>query len=209
MARIYGLVVHEAKLVKSSGSDTKKGHTFEDIVSRSVYDICLEVDYQCKSARHTPNLPTFSGARHQFDCWFGSEDVDYVVECKRRKMATKDQIYYLNARLIDYVLGLKQRDDSRKIKGVFVSTAPVDDNSLSYSFAYAMDIIEPGTPPIEHMISEESDPVIREGLNALYSKLPKFNPLFGDVLENTSSFDTLVKDYRYLLRLMSDKKVPV
>ncbi len=141
--------------------------------------------------------------KHQFDCWFGRENLDYVVECKRRKIATKEQIYYLNARIIDYILGLRKVDGKmdRRIKGVFVSTAPVDDNSLAYSFAYGITVIEPMSPPIECLLLGSHDSSLTDALTRLQTVVPKFNPIFDDKYEIEPSPETLVKDYRYLIKL--------
>lgn len=205
--RVYDLVINEAKLVEDSGSSSKSGHTFEDVVARGIYDACYRTSYQCKPARHTPNLPTFSGMKHQFDCWFGKENLDYVIECKRRKASTKDQIYYLNARIIDYILGLKKEDGNfdRRIKGIFVSTAPVDDNSLAYAFAYGMTVIEPLSPPLELLLIDCKEHSTVEAVHRLEQALPKFNPIFDDTYELQLNPETLVRDYRYLVKLSRER----
>lgn len=199
LGELYVLVRREGKAIGGTPGTSGGGHTFEDSVSRRIHGLSKDLGFRSISARHTLELPTFSGIRHQIDCSFDIADISYLLECKRRKMSTKDQIHYFNSVIADYTLGLRLKNANRSVKGIFLSTAAIDDNSLAYSLAYGLSIIDPVHPPLELLISREKDESLKSALVALREKIPPFNPLHYDRLAQEVAPETLLREYKFLL----------
>ena len=199
LADLCSLVRDEAKNVTSEGSSSSGGHSFEDAVSRRVHKLSKQLGFQSISARHVLDLPTFSGIKHQFDCSFTIGNATYAVECKRRKLATKNQVYYFNSTVSDYLLGCRLHGLQNRIRGVFLSTAEVDDNSLAYAMSYGMTVIDPVHPPIETMIKWTKDGDLLVALNRLKERMPSESPLAFPTLRQEFSSSELLREYLFLL----------
>ncbi len=199
LSELYELTVKEAESMGKRRGTTEEGHSFEDVVSHTIHRMSKDVGFRSISARHTLELPTFSGIRHQFDCSFVLDDVIYLVECKRRKVSMKAQIHYFNSIVTDYVLGLKLRNENPMIKGVFLSTAELDDNSIAYATAYGLTVVDPAHPPLEYLIAKENNPDLRRALFALKEKVPSVSPLRNNRLFQEQTPMTLLREYEFLM----------
>jgi hypothetical protein len=199
LQELYLLVRREGLAIGGAGGTSDAGHTFEDTVSRRIHALSKDLGFQSTPARHTLELPTLSGTKHQIDCSFNIAEVSYLVECKRRKASAKDQIHYFNSVIADYTLGLRLRNAGHLVKGIFLSTAPVDDNSLAYSLAYGLAVIDPAHPPIEFLVAREKDESLKRAIVAFGEKVPPFNPLHRDRLNQEFAPETLLREYKFLL----------
>jgi hypothetical protein len=201
LSSLYEIVCQEATKLSHKGM-VKEAFQFEDKICDAI-KFSAEKDTYVSSPREILNLPTFSGNKHQVDCFFTYNKITYVAECKRRQIATKDQIYYFNSILLDYVLGLKVQHIDHFVKGIFISTAPIDDNSLRYCIVYAITVIHPDFPPMEYMLSKTADENLNCALKTLYEKLPGLNPLFKEERIDYLHWNSLslLDEYKFLIEL--------
>lgn len=198
LVSLYDLVRFEARTISSTGTTTAGGHSFEDLVSQKVHGLSRKLGFLSNPARHTLDLPTFSGIKHQFDCSFTLDDILFLVECKRRKMSTKEQIYYFNSTVSDYVLGCRLRGLQKKLGALFLSTAEVDNNSLNYALSYGITVIDPTHPPIGVLVKQSKDSELTIALERLRSEIPNESPLREPKLRQEFSPAELLRAYLFL-----------
>jgi hypothetical protein len=201
LSSLYEVVCEEATKLSHKGI-FKEAFQFEDKICGAI-KFSAEKGIYVSPPREILNLPTFSGNKYQVDCFFTYNKITYAVECKRRQITTRDQIYYFNSILLDYVLGLKVHHIDHFVKGIFISTAPIDDNSLKYCIVYAITVIHPDFPPIEYMLSKAADENLKRALMILQEKLPHLNPLFKEGQVDNLHRDALnlLDEYKYLIGL--------
>jgi hypothetical protein len=142
----------------------RAGFALEEMVSQEAYE-CIRGSpgIAVLPPRTTLNYPTVSGLTHQYDVVMRENNTFYVIECKRRGVATIDQIFSFNAKILDYAF----KDSFNKnfsIKGVFLSTAELTDNARKYALAHGIIPIDPSLPPIQFMIDrvKEEDTLYQE-----------------------------------------------
>jgi hypothetical protein len=142
----------------------RAGFALEEMVSQKAYE-CIRgyPGIAVLPPRSTLNYPTVSGLAHQFDVVMRESNTFYVIECKRRGIASIDQIFSFNAKILDYAF----KDSFNKnfsIKGVFLSTAKLTDNARKYALAHGIIPIDPSLPPIQFMIDrvKEEDTLYQE-----------------------------------------------
>jgi len=197
LSALYLLVKEEEKEI-TSRTGIGAGHAFEDTTAQKIYFHAKELGLRPNPPRYTLDYPTFSGNVHQFDASFRFGNITYVIECKKRKMAAKEHIYYFNSKVLDYVLGAKVRGESFPMKGIFLSTVEVGETSMIYAIAYGILVIDPASPPVEHMMS-----TLSEG-SALWKALQDLKDKFQSL--HVSDFDAtgqrpaadLYNHYRFL-----------
>lgn len=179
-------------------TDIGAAHAFEDATAQKIYFHAKGLGLRPTPPRHTLNYPTFSGDTHQFDASFRVGNITYVIECKKRKMAAKEHIHYFNSKVLDYVLGARARGESFPMKGIFLSTVEVGEASMIYAIAYGIMIIDPVSPPIEHMMATVSrnSPLWR-ALQDLKDKLPNLHVSDFNVADRRPATD-LYNQYRFL-----------
>jgi len=160
---LFNLIREESKRGPQEAR-VRAGFALEEIVSKKAYE-CIR-GYPGVSVlppRSTLNYPTVSSLTHQFDVVMSQNNTFYVIECKRRGIASIDQIFSFNAKILDYAF----KDSFNKgfsIKGVFLSTAELTDNARKYALAHGIIPIDPSLPPIQFMIDrvKEEDTLYRE-----------------------------------------------
>lgn len=174
------------------------GHAFEDRASQKVYLVAKTLGLQAYPPRSTLPLPTFSGLEYQLDasCAWGQNVC--LIECKRRKLSVREQIYYFNAKIIDYVLGCMSEGRGERFKGLFLSTAQLDRSSVIYAWAYGMDVLDPYSPPIGYMLRTAKNGDLRKALQDLKQKVPVINPLYTPNQKRVLQTETLYSRYTFL-----------
>lgn len=199
---LYSLVQEEAKLAVS-GSKALLGHEFEDKVAKSIWQCARLSHVQTLTPRHTLDLPTVSGQKHQFDAAYRVEKNFHVFECKKTKTTPIEDVYYFNAKVIDYALRFNPESTPFLFKGTFVSQSVVGDQSLNYALAYGLEIIDPVTPPLEVIIETVKDTNLKSAVEHFRDTLPRLEK----VLFNKSGYNVdpaeLCKMYRFYVRRWS------
>ena len=198
LAELHDLVCHEASSVPPTGTTPAGGHSFENLVSQRLHGLSKEWDFRSNPARYTLDRPTFSGIRHQIDSLFILESRMYLLECKRRKISTKEQMHYFNSIISDYVLGSRLRGQHYRYKGIFLSTAQVDSNSLTYAMSFGITVVDPVHPPVEVMMKRSKDANFRTALSLLLGRMPGENPLYDSRLEQEFLPADLLREYEFL-----------
>lgn len=201
---MYNLVRSEA--TQKDKSSSRIGYKFENIAAQRIYHLAKELGLKPNPPRYTLKYPTFSGNFHQFDNSFTFKRIIYVIECKRREVSAKDHIYYFNSKILDYLFGAKVRRENLPMKGIFLSTIEVGESSMIYAIAYGITVIDPRSPPIEHMLltSKEDSPV-HKALEELRQKLPDQTRILDFEHTLTKKPADLYKKYRYLCKRWEDE----
>jgi len=197
LSTLYLLVKEETKKTKGK-TDIGAAHVFEDTTAQKIYHHAKELGLQPNPQRYTLNYPTFSGNTYQFDASFRLGNITYVIECKKRKMAAREHIYYFNSKVLDYVLGARVRGGSFPMKGIFISTVKVGKTSMIYAIAYGILVIDPSSPPVEHMMATVvPNSALWRALQDLKGKLPNLHVSDFDVAGSRPAAD-LYNHYRFL-----------
>jgi len=183
----------------STKDAVRDGHAFEDIATHRVYELSRELGLKPNPQRHTLNLATVSGNHYQFDVSFTLEKVVYIIECKKRKLTSSEHIYYFNAKLLDHQLATKAADTSQ-IRGIFLSSAQVEDGAKAYAIAYGIIVIDPESPSIEQMIAttREGSP-LHDELSRLRDKINDNRICFQSTQGSETAPKTLLQQYKFLL----------
>jgi len=177
---------------------SQDGHAFEDAVIEIIRDHEGKHNLEVFDPRMTLPFKTYSSLRHQLDGVFKHGSRYYFIECKHRKTITAKCIEYFNSKLLDYALGahlagLKQEE----VKGLFLASSPIGNNQLMYGLAYKIIVIDPETPPLNHMIATVKNNHLKETLLGLNEKIEMpFDYLDPSLVDA----EKLVKSYRYLTR---------
>ena len=199
------MVKEEAK-TKRKGTRIRAGHVFEDATAQRVYLQARDLGLRPNPPRYTLDYPTLSGNTYQFDGSFTHQDTVYVIECKRTRMAAKEYIYYFNSKILDYVFGAMIRKKTLPIKGIFLSTVEVGDSSMVYAMAYGIIVIDPESPPLEHMLSTSREgTALHRAINDLLRRMPDLSVIFK---VNQIGFDSaadLYRNYRFLCKRWRDE----
>jgi hypothetical protein len=181
LSRLYELCL--SKATSKGGNRIAEGHKFEDETAEEIYQFALDGGFEPDPPRNTLNLPTKSGNFHQFDASFRTQHNEtFVVECKNTREAAMDYVYFFNAKIMDYQHA-SHADQRLNIKGIFLSTVPVTDNAWRYGIAYGVRIIDPDSPPPEHVLSNITDTTLGECFEGIVEKMEEINgftkhPLF-------------------------------
>jgi len=200
LSSFYSLVKEEAK-TKRKMTRTRAGHLFEDVTARKIYSHARSLGLRPNPPRYTLNYPTFSGLTYQFDGSFNLGNAVYVVECKRTKIPAKVHLHYFNSQILDYLFGARAKKDELVMNGIFLSTVRVKRNSMIYAIANGIMVIDPVSPPLEHMRSTlEEGSVLFRAIEQLLEKWPDSRTIldFGRVRRWSAS--DLLKEYRFLCK---------
>ncbi len=202
LSELYDLVCREACSVPPTGTTPAGGHSFENLVSQRLHSLSKEWGFRSNPARYTLDRPTFSGIRHQIDSLFILESgVMHLLECKRGKISTKVQMHYFNSIISDYVLGSRLKGLHYRYKGIFLSTAEVDSNSLTYAISFGITVVDPVHPPVEVMKKRSKDLNFKNVLSLLLRKMPGESPLYDPRLEQEFLPADLLREYEFLVSL--------
>ena len=190
LSRLYPLVCEASETYSGKYS---KGRKFEDKTAEQIYAVARELGFQPNPPRLTLELPTLSGNHHQFDASFQHENNYYLVECKNTKTAAKDYIYYFYSKILDYIYAT---DDGRQFKGIFVCAVEVPDSAWRYSIAYGVRVLDPVSPPLEHMIKTGDKHVkLQKAMISYLEKIESISLKNWDLVD--SDPNRLLDEYRY------------
>lgn len=139
-------------------TDGSAGHDFEDqIVQRIFSAVNTGSGFKPFPPRTTLKLNTVSGLFYQIDVVvLEGQSTYHLIECKFTKTANIEELYALNAKLLDYAFGAQKAGQKLTFKGYFVTgLTGVNDNFYQYSIAWGITpIILGGIPPLEYMIQK-------------------------------------------------------
>jgi len=146
------------KQVQGLNTGGSAGHQFEDITVETVYNTTCREASTLKPflPRYTLPLPTASGLPHQIDVVVRERSYVYhLIECKFKQSVNIEELYALNAKLLDYAFGAQVREQKTRFRGYFFTTYPkVNENFLRYALAWGIVLIAPGCPPpLEHLLA--------------------------------------------------------
>jgi hypothetical protein len=190
---LYTLVRSEA-----GKSGVKEGYEFEEKVSHKIYVTAKSLGIDTFPPRYSPTLPTLSGNKYQIDASFLDHNTHYFIECKRREFSDNEHVYYFNGKILDYKLAATLPGS---VKGVFLSTASVDDSSKAYAITYGMTIIDPESPSIEQMIaSAPNGSKLRQALLLHEEKKLRARARIELVKKPDFTSRDLLKEYKFLVR---------
>jgi len=191
LSRLYPLVCNASKKYMGTRG---KGGKFEDETAEQIYSVAYELGFQPNPPRLTLDLPTISGNRHQFDASFQHENTYFLVECKNTKTAAKDYVYYFYSKILDHIYA---STDGSKFKGIFICAVEVPDSAWRYSLAYGLRVLDPSSPPLEHMIKTSQENTTLQ--KALENYLKKTEAIS---INNIDLFnydpEQLLKEYRFI-----------
>jgi hypothetical protein len=180
---LYETVRNEARYGNKTSSE--EGFAFEDRVSDSIFKMSKKLGFTSYPSRHILDWPSLSGNKYQFDASFSIGDTVYLVECKRKKFSTNENMFYFSAKLMDYLFAA---DSHPPLEGIFLSTSSLERTARIYAIAYCVKAIDPEWPPLEHLIaglpagSKYRAPLaellkkIQENKPSPFSKSPRRNP---------------------------------
>ncbi|MBS7619332.1 hypothetical protein KEJ21_01605 [Candidatus Bathyarchaeota archaeon] len=195
--RLYELCFLKSK--EEAKDRIREGHKFEDEADEEIYSFAREVGFDPNPPRMTLELPTRSGNLHQFDASFRHKNSIFVVEYKNTQSAAKDYLYYFNAKIMDYLHALDEKQNL-SIKGIFLSTFPVADSAWRYRLAYGIRIVEPGSSPPEYILRNFNDKSLVTGLNMLLERIE----VLADRVSPYDDSSKVLEDYRFLCRRWRD-----
>lgn len=161
--------------VQDLSTDGSAGHRFEDLTVEKVYAACQKLaTLKPLLPRYTLKLPTVSGLHHQIDVIVREGTSGYhLTECKFKQSVSIEELYALNAKLLDYAFGAMIRAQKTQFRGYFFTTSPkVNDNFHKYALAWGIVLVAPGgPPPLEHMLSKaKPDTALHDQLTTLVEK---------------------------------------
>jgi len=195
LGRLYSLA-----LSKSNGKRNNyviEGHKFEDETSQEIYHLASELGLETNPPRMILRMPTVSGNEHQFDASFVKSDIIFVIECKNTRVAAKDYVYYFNAKIMDYVQASRRENRNLDMRGIFLSTIPLADSAWRYAIAYGIRVVDPISPPLEHMIETAcGDEVLVLALRDLLDKVAALGS--DEYWLRPASPSQLLEHYRFL-----------
>ena len=174
LCALYQFVREEGKTqTKSSG---REGHELEDKTCRRIHELVRGYGIKTLPTRCPLEYPSFSGIKHQIDNCMVDEKTVYLIECKSGTHKI-DHLYSFNSKIIDHALGFEAIDLDLSIRGIFLSTSEIGDNSRVYAFTYGIIPIDPVVPPLEYMSSKvPAGEPLREDLLRLEQKLTVYMP---------------------------------
>lgn len=196
---LYSLAKDEATY-DGEGAPTELGRRFEEKVARTIWKYVRSSRAQPLPLRYTLNLPTISGHKHQFDAGFKAGSTTHLIECKRLKMTSTENIYYFNSKIIDYCLRINPSRSSLKIRGTFISSIEVGDPALTYALAYGLEVIDPVTPPLEVLISTSKDHKFRAAVSRLKEQMPSLEDILSNGYRIRTNTEEACKKYRFYVR---------
>ena len=121
-------------------------------------------------------------------------------------MAAKEYIYYFNSKILDYVFGAMIQKKTLPIKGIFLSTVKVGDSSMIYAVAYGITVIDPESPPLEHMLSTSREgTALHRAIKDLLRRMPNLSVIFKVNQIGVYSAVNLYGNYRFLCKRWRDE----
>jgi hypothetical protein len=131
------------------------GHDFENqIVQRVFLAVSKQGGYKTSPPRTTLKLRTVSGLSHQIDVIVAEGVSTYhLIECKFTKLAGIEEMYALNAKLLDYAFGALGAQQKSVFRGYFLTgLTGVNENFYKFAIAWGITpIVLNGIPPLEYI----------------------------------------------------------
>jgi hypothetical protein len=201
LSNLYNLV--KSQVIKKSHT----GYRFEDLTVRKIYQLAERLGLKPNPPRCILEYPTISGICHQFDNSFRVDTTLYVIECKSTRTPIRDHIFCIKAKILDYLFGARIMQRDLVIKGIFLSTVNVQESLMVYAIAYGITVIDPTSPPIEHMLlNVKKDSKTYRALKDLKQKLEdRIFILNFDRCARSNPLN-LYKEYRYLCKRWEDEQ---
>lgn len=139
-------------------TDGSAGHDFEDRIVQHIYSTVIKSGgYKTSLPRTTLKLETVSGLQHQIDVVVREKiSIYHLIECKFTKSSNIEEMYALNAKLLDYSIGAMKAKQKLSFRGYFVTgLTEVNDNFYQYALAWGITpIVLNGLPPLEFLAHE-------------------------------------------------------
>ena len=176
--------------------NSAEGYQFENFVHRRLYEVGKACGIKVFPPRYAPQIPTLSGVKYQIDASFEDEGVSYFIECKKREWSANDQVYYFNGKILDYKLASRQPE---RIKGVFLSTAVVDETPKIYAMTFGMIVIDPESPSVEQMMLNPGSTNLAIALQRHMEKAKRNQAQIALRKNPTHPPADLLKEYRFLV----------
>jgi hypothetical protein len=172
LSLLYETVKSEVRNGRKTSS--KEGYAFEDRVSDAIFRLSKKLGFTSYPPRHILDWPSLSGNKYQFDASFSIDGVVYLVECKRKKFSSNENMFYFNAKLIDYLFAA---GGQLPPEGIFLSTSPLERTARLYAIAYCIKAVDPEWPPLEHLLAAlPADSKYRTPLTDLLQKIQENKP---------------------------------
>ena len=143
------------------------GKKFEDFMFKQLYQAVRQHGASdVYPPRYTLRQATSSGIFHQFDLLVRGDELT-AVECKFRKKVGIDALFAFVGKLLDY---------REPPKGIFVTTAELNEDSFCYALAHHISIVCLSLPPVEYMMQYvKSDTDLARRLANLLSHVQHVN----------------------------------
>jgi hypothetical protein len=91
------------------------------------------------------------------------------------------------------------------MKGIFLSTVKVKDNSMIYAIAHGITVIDPVSPPVEHMLTTANEgSALGKALKALCDGWPSSSSIFDSDISGRKPAASIFAEYRFLLKRWTD-----
>jgi hypothetical protein len=147
--------IFQQNFLEQLSTDGSAGHDFENLVVQRVYTtVSKDGRFKVYPPRNTLKLGTLSRLYHQIDVVVIEGGSTYhLIECKFIKAADIEELYALNAKLLDYAIGSLRSGLSINFRGYYLTgLTNVNDNFYQYSIAWGITpIVLGGLPPLEYM----------------------------------------------------------
>jgi hypothetical protein len=147
-------LLHE-KWLDELKTDGSAGHDFENQIVQRVYAVVSKQGgYKASPPRTTLKLHTVSNLNHQIDIIVAEGVSTYhLIECKFTKSANIEEVYALNAKLLDYAFGALRAQQNSVFRGYFLTgLTGVNKNFYKYAITWGITpIVLNGMPPLEYI----------------------------------------------------------
>ena len=194
LCALYDAVKEESRR-EGERSPINEGHNFESRISDVVFAKTKEMDFITYPPRYTLESSTASGNHYQFDASFLANGIFYGIECKRKKFSTNENLYYYNAKIMDYALS----SGNKRIEGIFLSTSPLENAARLYAIAYGLTAIDPNWPPIDYLLEQSiDDSQMTRALADLQQRVLNICPSFS-IEQSSGNPEKIFEEYRFLL----------
>lgn len=198
LSELYELILGEKRKEKSENSTLKNkhsGYAFEDKVANRIFPVAKDLGFKLYPPRYTPAFRTFSGSSYQIDVSFSKGPLFYAIECKEKEFSTNENLYYFNAKLLDYYLA----ENMATVKGIYLSLSPIEETARIYALAYGLTAIDPQNPPLGYLRAKVlKDSEISKDLLRLEQQLESNRTAFKHTI-NENSARKMYDAYKLLL----------
>jgi hypothetical protein len=149
LCELYKLLLKEKRKERAPNFRRNKhmGYAFENEVANYIFPLVKDYGFKAYPPRFTPSFKTLSGCRYQIDVSFSKGTSFYAIECKQKEFSTNENLYYFNAKLLDYCFA----DTATSIFGIYLSVSTIEESARIYGLAYGLTVIDPDNPPLAYI----------------------------------------------------------